>query len=242
MNNNLVPKVITDKNGVKTTRWVKPGKGSASTLDTIPTVTASPVVSPEERERMVKHLVFQFERCDPNSVNVGNAVTMTPNFEDSTLSAITSSLGEHPEDNIEIAVIWIELYGHNEPYLRELFTYRDAFDPSTDYSFVEESIYYLKECGDLPPMEDYSRATGELQQTIRNLLSATETVIAEDYENSREGKDPILPPDLRKLIMDRPEDFERISDTLLEHPDINSADRILLILDHEAPSLSKGVL
>jgi hypothetical protein len=67
-------------------------------------------------------------------------------------------------------------------------------------------------------------------------------MIAEDYENAREGNDPLLPADMRRLIIDRPDDFERISDILVENPDIYSADRIVLMLENEAPSLSKGVL
>lgn len=241
-NSNLVPKVITDKNGVTTTRWVKPDKTTSPSLAMVPSASVTPSVSPAEREKMIKFLSFHFGNCDPGAVNAGKALEMTPKFEDDTLAAITASLGDHPEDDIETAVVWIELYGNQEPYLREIFTYRDAFDPATDYSFVEEAIYYLEECGDLPPMDDYSKATGQLQQTIRNLLNATETMISEDYERQREGNDPILPADIRKLIIDRPDDFERISDILVENPDIYSADRIILMLENEAPQLSKGVL
>jgi hypothetical protein len=240
---NLVPKVIKDKNGVTTTRLVKPDKPSSSSMETFPHVSAVPTVSSADRKKMIKNLSYQFENwCDPQEVNVDGALAAIPKFESATLAALTADLGDHPEDKLNTAAIWIDLYSNQEPYLREIFAYRDAFDPSTDYSFVEESIYYLKECGDLPPMDDYSKATGRLQQTIRNLLSATETMIAEDYENGREGNDPLLPADMRKLIIDRPDDFERISDILVENPDIYSADRIVLMLENEAPSLSKGVL
>lgn len=241
--NALVPKIITDKNGVTTTRWVRPESQTGPSTDLIPHASVAPKVSSEERRKMVKNLTYQIGNgCRPEMVNVEGALTAIPKFENATLSALTSYFGDAPGDLLDKAAIWIDLYSGQEPLFREILTYHNAFDPITEDSFVEESIYYLRNCGDLPPMEDYSQATGQLQQTIRNLLSATETMIGEDYENQREGNDPILPADMRKLIIDRPDDFERISDILVENPDIYSADRIVLMLKNDAPSLSKGVL
>lgn len=243
MANNLVRKTLTDKNGRVTTRWVKPVSPAASpalTLSIPQRASAQETVTKEERERMLSRIVGNLQFCDNTMVDVEAAVDAVWRFENGTLAVIAASFdGEH--DIEETAGMWINMYNDREPYLRELFVYRDAFDESTDANFIEESIQCLRECGDLPPMDDYSQAVPELQKTIRNLLSATETVIAEKYEMEREGNDPILPADLRRLIIERPSDIDRINDILLESPEAN-AERISMMLDSDSPSIAEGVL
>lgn len=238
MNKNLVPKVITDKNGVTTTRWVKPDKVVASSA--IPQVSpAAPASS--SHDYMVDDLLNWFSKCDEYSIDVERVNKSVPTFSDETLKLIVDDMHKGYEAR-DTAALWISLYSENETYLRELFTYRDAFDPSTDYSFVEEAVHYIHQWDELPDDDDYSRADEELKQKIYDVLAVTETMIAEDYEMKREGNDPILPADLRKLVMDRPDDLDRINEIILNNPGVRNGEQIAMMLDSDAPAVRDGIL
>lgn len=91
-------------------------------------------------------------------------------------------------------------------------------------------------------MDDYSNADPELQKTIIDILSTTESVYSERYEF--EGSDqvlPILPEPLCSLVMRRPQDFDRINDIILDHG-VSDAEQIEMMFDSDAPSLKVGIL
>jgi hypothetical protein len=162
-------------------------------------------------------------------------------MKESTLRIVHAVLAKGGPDDPERAGSWIDIYS-NERYLRELFTYYDAFDPETNYSFVEEAVHYLHQYEVLPDDEDFSQSAPEVQDTIRNLLNVTETLVAEEYEDAREGNEPILPVSLQRLVAERPEDVERINDIILDNPGLGDADRIVLMLNTDAPSMRDGIL
>jgi hypothetical protein len=238
MNNNLVPKVITDKNGVTTTRWVKPEHKSTG-KDSIP-----PVKQPQRQvsiDAVREDVLSRFRACNPQEINVDGILQKVSTMEESTLRIVHAVLDKGGPDDPERAGSWIDIYD-SERYLRELFTYYDAFDPETDYSFVEEAIHYLHEYEVLPNDEDYSRSAPEVQDTIRNLLNVTETLLSDEYEEGRDGNDPILPVPLQRLVVERPEDLDRINDIILDNPGLGDADRIALMLEADAPSMRGGIL
>lgn len=238
MKNNLVPKVITDKNGVTTTRWVKPNKAVSSSA--IPQVSPT-APAPSSHAHMVDELLDWFSKCDEYSLDVKRVNKAVPTFSNETLELIVADTRKD-DGARDTAALWISLYSENETYLRELFAYRDAFDPSTDYSFVEEAVHYLHQWDELPDDDDYSRADEDLKQKIYDVLAVTESVIAEDYEMKREGNDPILPADLRKLVMDRPDDLDRINEIILNNPGVRSGEQIAMMLDSDSPAIANGIL
>lgn len=240
MNKNLVPKVITDKNGVTTTRWVKPEKAASSVSD-IPPVSPNQATPAATDAHLVESLVDWFKECDEYSIDVEAVVKAIPTYGNDTLELLSAEMLRGTEGR-DTAALWISLYSDQETYLRELFTYRDAFDPSTDYSFIEEAVHYLHEYDELPKMKDYSKADEDLKQKIYDVLAVTESAIAEDYEASREGNDPILPADLRQLVMDRPYDLDRINEIILENPGVRSGEQIAMMLDSDAPAVRDGIL
>lgn len=238
-NKNLVPKVITDKNGVTTTRWVKPDKSVPASA--IPQM--SPVATPtaSSRDLMVDELLKWFGECDEYSIDVEKVLKAIPKYGNDTLELISADMQNGAEAR-DIAALWISLYSDQETYIRELFAYRAAFDPSTDYSFVEEAVHYLHQWDELPDDDDYSKADEELKQKIYDVLGVTETAIAEDYEMAREGNDPILPADLRRLIMDRPDDLDRINEIMMNNPGVRSGEQIAMMLDSDSPAIANGIL
>ena len=242
MSSHLVQKTITDKNGVVSTRWVKP-ENSPSSSTVIPAVNLTGATSASDRQSVLNMITDRFEAYSPHDFDVAGTTTRLAYFSYETLAVITAELEkEDSEDRISQTSFWITVYADRERLLREVLYYWDAFDPSTDYNFVDESISHLHELKSLPQIDDYSKADPELQKIITDVLSTTESLYSEEYELTHgEGTKPVLSEALCRLVMDRPDEFDRINDIILDHG-VRDAEQIEMILDSDTQSLRGGIL
>jgi hypothetical protein len=236
---NLVLKPVTDKNGVTTSRWVKPERTN-TTSGSIPSVKLDkPVVT--NSELLCKKLSDDFGTLDSSSFHVRRIQSALKHYDMGTLKLISEDIAKDPEERLGRAAQWITQYSEEVTYLRELFTYCDAFDPSTDYSFVEDAIGGMKHYRSMPLMQDYSEADPELQQTLRNVLNVTETLLAEDHAQQKGSFPVAMPENMYVLVAQRPEDLDRINDIILDHG-VGDGEQIALMLDSSTPQLIDGIL
>lgn len=236
---NLVLKPVTDKNGVTTSRWVKPEQTSAASSSIPPVALRNQTVATVEEMR--EKLVADVGKLDSGSFHVRRVQSALSHYDERTLKIISDDIAKDPEERLERAAQWITQYSEEEIYLRELFTYCDAFDPSTDYSFVEDAIGGMKHYRTMPLMQDYSEANPELQQTIRNVLNVTETLLAEDHVQQKVSFPVKMSENMYALVSQRPEDLDRINDIILDHG-VGDGEQIALMMDSSTPQLIDGIL
>jgi hypothetical protein len=93
----------------------------------------------------------------------------------------------------------------------------------------------------MPLMQDYSEADPELQQTLRNVLNVTETLLAEDHAQQKGSFPVAMPENMYVLVAQRPEDLDRINDIILDHG-VGDGEQIALMLDSTTPQLIDGIL
>ena len=244
MRNSLVQKVITDKNGVTTSRWVKPDSGDQTPTRQLPPITPlAPAPVPlglVPRTTLLTGLYSAFsEHSDPDT----EVTPVLKNLDTETLRIISGHLirenGEADPNLTFFASEWVAAHCDDEAYLRELFVYYDAFEEDTCGTFREDAVMKLHSCAEIPSMDDYSSADDETKARIFELIASAERVY--DTEPDAPEQNIILGERMRKMMSDNPDQLDRIVQIMSER-NTEDPDLIASIINHEAPSISSGIL
>lgn len=243
MNSNLTPKVITDKNGVTTTRWVKRENNSPVTRH-LPQVaplanTPAPLQSVSRMDLLFGLYEAFSEHSDPDT----EAGPFLKRMDTDTLRLMSANImndnGAVDPGKAFFAAEWVAFFYDDEVYLRELFAYDEAFDEQTSGSFREEVIGKLHRCPEIPSMDDYSMADDETKAEICRLIKLAEQVY--DTEPDVPDQDIILGERMRKLMDDNTDRLDEIIGIMKER-DTEDPDFVASILNAEVQPVSSGIL
>lgn len=239
MNNNLVPKVLTDKNGVVTTRMVNP-VASGRTEMRIPDVTITPRM--KDRHETCSFIRERLANIPEDELDVHGLMRGVQYFKDSTLELMAKNLEGASDDRTLIIAQWTDFNLSNEIFLREVLTFNDVFDEGADGGFMEEAVTFIHQYDELPKEEDYSEASEECKELIRRLMRVAEAVYSERYDMGAADCTPRLEESLRKLVAERPDDLDRILDVIKTRK-LDNGDRVRLFLDTDSPeAIAEGIL
>lgn len=247
MTSNLVPQVITDKNGVTTTRWVKPTGNSSvaqSALRSLPPISVVPQLQSVSRVGLLGGLYKAFsEHGDYEEWDIDEITSTLKGLDDHSLRLITTFVqkdGQIDDARVTDMADLLVTYGVRPPYLNELITYRDSFSNGTDQDFREEAVQKLHQCAEIPEMDDYSLADEETQAEIRRLLKSAEKFYAEYYDPD-DNQNIIIGEGMRKFIADNPDQLDRIDEIMIERQ-TEDPEVVNSILNSQTPSISSGIL
>lgn len=240
MTGNLVPKVLTDKNGVQTTRWVKPEQ-KISKLAAVP----MPVMSPQQlRVSRLGSLYKAFEEhaqtiASDDITDVDSLCKFVRHLEDATLPIVVDFIYDDDGYSRYGRILDLDdcLTQYNDgAHLRELLTYRGVFD-DLDVHRISDMVQSLHRCTELPPMDDYSEADKKTREQIVELLQSAVFVSSRTFP---EGSRAVLGRDAQNLLETHP-DREAVIKVMADR---NTEDVALIssILSSEAPAVSDGIL
>lgn len=245
MKNNLVAKVMTDKNGVTTKRWVKPFDQSSKKTN-----LPAPTTMGSGRRLLVDQLAEAFKEF-----RYGKERGNYDDLEEDTLNLI---LREHAREPMRSSIInhWLERHAGNESMVRELNTFAYVFDRDSDSDFIESTMNDLRQYDELPDMHDYSKADLELQGFIAGLLKITEALYSDIwnngygddggpvtivFENPTNVPTMIDDPDLQRLIFDHPDKVHLICKVITDRG-TKDPEAIREVIMSDALALGEGVL
>jgi hypothetical protein len=250
MTSNLVPQVITDKNGVTTTRWVKPTGNSSvaqSALRSLPPIPAVPQLQHVSRVSLLGGLYKAFSEYGEyenwENLDFDGITAKLKGMDDHSLRLVTNFIQKDNQiahAKVTEMVDLLDTYADQPTYLNELLTYHDAFSNGTDQQFREEAVQKLHKCAEIPKMNDYSLAKAETQAEIRRLLKSAEDHYAEYYEPD-DNQNIILGEGMRKFIADNPDQLDRIDEIMIERQ-TEDPEVVNSKLNSETPSISSGIL
>lgn len=250
MTSNLVPQVITDKNGVTTTRWVKPTGNSSvaqSALRALPPISTEPQLQHVSRVSLLGALYKAFseygEYEDWEEADLDGITAKLKGLDDHSLRLITNFIQKDNQivhAKVTEIVDLVDTYGVRPPYLNELLAYYDTFSNGVSQEFKEEAVEKLHKCVEIPTMTDYSLADADTQSEIRRLLKSAENHYAEYYDPD-DNQNIIIGEGMRKFIADNPDQLDRIDEIMIERQ-TEDPEVVNSILNSQTPSISSGIL
>ena len=266
----LVPRQITDKNGVLTTRHVRADQKQNIVSSAL--TTCSPAVPSQLRKRLIPALNSLFDGDGRNEIKIASLGEQ----ELINLNAIT----EHLENDADITVIWKLLNPTrtaNDRYmepealpalsgdLRALATYNrmDQEKPLNEtlsfvrglwaYNTGQEQLSQEKAQALIDVSHTAMRTLSEMKNSfqwpdedmngeLRSDLNMYYSFFGGDLEDERDGSLWIRNKKFVDMVMRRPEDAERIS-AMIEQRQTIQPDIIETMLDSDNhPSLLEGTL
>lgn len=161
-----------------------------------------------------------------------------------------------PRTQLSSAIAVMVYHGESEQFIREFAMFGGIVaDETTGMSMAMSFVRSLHGYKELPQVEDYSAADAKTKAACRALL-----VLAERLRDGRkefsEDEPPIIgvPHDydsyntpviqdagLVQLVVDRPDDVQRIGDIALARR-TTDAETIISVMDYDTQSLASGVL
>lgn len=249
MNNNLVPKVITDRNGVTTTRWTKPDQSpSLKALPQVqPLLPASPLAG-VNRTTLLHDLYAGFERHgDDNEDYFDDICKKLKSLPDHSLRIITSFIvhdGDYDGSKVVYAAEVLMVYEGSTTDINEILHYFDAFSDGTSNLLREEAISKLKKCVEIPYAEDYTLVEATTQTEIRRLLKLAGDYYGATYDPDDSNHNIIVGEKMRSMIRDNQHDEERLEqiNALMIERQTEDHELILSILDSDTPAISSGLI
>ena len=243
-NNSLVPIRRPDKNGRMVTRWVRSWEVESSALNVPAPVILSP--SGRDTEKMRSELSDALGGSAYEDA-VGNITNNLDNLTGKTLEVLIDSY-RADERGKDALGLWVSKYGNRnngefgEQMIREMTTYRPAFSSDADPNFIEHAVSALGEYKQLPRTGDYSSVEPELQEFIHGLMSITEHLHSEWFDQDEDSVPHIIQnKELVALIFEHPEQVEMVRAAMIERK-TEDADIIREVLNSESTSLSQGAL
>lgn len=251
---NLVPERRPDKNGRMVTRHVLPASKEPKRSSRIP----APVVKKQDRGSLVSSLTASiakqmgFTRDDYDEwYGIQGSLE---EYSDRTLDRLSAAW--KPRTQISSAIALMVHHSESEEFIREFATFGGIVSDSTTgmnmaMSFVR-SLHHYKQ---LPQVDDYSAADEKTKEACRSLIGLAERLrdarkdfgsdsqpiagIPHDYDSY---DTPVIQSEgLVQLVVDRPEDVERIGDIAILRR-TTDATAIVEVMDADIKSLSSGVL
>ena len=259
MTSNLVPKVITDKNGVITTRWVAPDEAQSSAKRPLPSpmATVSAISSKPSRTDLLTGIYGALsDNRDDDVFDVDEITGTVKHLEDKTLEVISDYLfseGSYVDPERVYKVTEALTVGYeNERQIREVTVFSDSFGEDTHPLFIDNAIELLHRCVDLPHMDDYSQADEDIKQQARRILKTAENLYEDSFivparrnmELSMQahlGGRMVLSEGLRTLIKENPDQRESII-KIMDERETEDADLIRSIINSESSAISSGIL
>ena len=261
----LVPKQITDKNGVTTTRWVLPVAGSQSnslSQAMIPTVTAGPAASVDHVKQTALIMADWLREPDDDDDLFRDRCDIIEEwlegYPEETVSEL-SALCERRKS--AVTPLFSLLSQEGSPAVVEVFA--DSFEVLKDSnSYSEDKISYaLNGLSHYPELAQGKRSKNtpkERREKATAVALVTQALlhrIAEGYVDDpddvpdcieyKEGKNwsvgaVIADRDLLSLVLDRPRESQRISELIVERG--VDVEMIRTILESPASAVAEGVL
>lgn len=242
MRTNLVPKVITDKNGVTTTRWVKADQKTA-VLPAIP--LASPVYQPDRTDYL--HSVYKAisdhaRSLEADGIDIDGATGLIKHFDHTTLRVLADFLyGDEETANYGRLLDAEECISNFREgvHMREVFAYRGAFDDDMDILEISSTVESLHRCTELPAMEDYSEADEQTRSQVIELLQSAVFVSSRALPERRRA---VLGKETQEMLTtDDEDDRDRVIE-IMGARDTEDPALIRSILNSETPAISNGIL
>jgi hypothetical protein len=250
----LVPERRTDKNGRTVTRHVLPVTKEYKSSSRIP----APMAKKQDRESLI------FSLGTSISTQMGFAVTdqnewyeiqySLEEYSDKTLARLHAAW--QPRTQVSSAIALMVYHGESEAFLGEFAMFGGMIpDDSTGMHKAMSFVRALHHYPQLPQVDDYSTADEKTKQACRGLMALTSQLmearrdfdsdnqpvagIAHDYDNYNT---PVIQDEgLVQLVVDRPEDAQRIAEVAIARV-TTDAQTIISVMDYDIKSLSSGVL
>lgn len=240
----LIPIRRPDKNGRIVTRWVRSWEADSITANLPHPVILSP------RGRDLEEIRAELSEALGGRVYedaVGNVTDNLDNLGGETLQLLLDSY--KAEGKADELGLWVSTYGNRsngdfgEAMIRELTTYMPAFSSQTDPHFIDHAVSALGEYKQLPHMDDYSKADPELKQFIHDLMSLTDHLYSDWFDEDEDSVPHIIEDEeLVSLIFEYPDKVMLVKSAIVERGGTPNTSVIRNVLENDSTALSQGAL
>ena len=129
----------------------------------------------------------------------------------------------------------------DEIFLRELLVYSKSFNSATNSDYVHLLIGAIRSYDQLPKMADYSQADTDTMTVIHGILSITDYLYADWFEDDCDSVPMYLDDDLADVIFENLDKIESIKE-LVRKRESTDADMIRAVFKNESTALYDGAL